>query len=424
MRANEVPTGQRRNTPAQDLELYIHIPFCKTKCKFCFYVSFVEVCEAEIDAYLTALEQEIEFRWHGWKPRESIVNSLYIGGGTPSLLSLRQWSHLIRVLTRFWETREIPEVTVECNPSSIDEAKLRIWRAAGFNRISLGVQNLDGQLLQRFGREGTPGRFSHMVDLIRKNGFENINCDVLVGLPGETQRSVDATLDVLVQNKIPHISVYPFVLRNNTGVFADESLRRECLAYKTERMERFRSSTDYLLSHGYLRIGTAHFALDDKYVCIHHHKYWDGGNVLGFGVSAQSFIDGRYMKNISDLEQYIGRTPDNTQALSISLDSGDLIRRWALLGLSKRMMFRYSDLEARFGSGSAKYLQKELSELSKAGLVELNKDQVHLSWKGMEQIHLLSAVYFKFKNEEYLRRVMRIPEELQPFCPKKDVVDD
>jgi oxygen-independent coproporphyrinogen-3 oxidase len=398
------------------MELYIHIPFCQTKCHFCFYVSFVGINEEGHQKYLEALEQEIDFRWSDWKDKLPVINSLYIGGGTPSLLSLRQWDRLARVLAGFWDLREIAEVTLECNPSSIDETKLKAFKEAGVNRISLGIQNLDDQLLQQVGRLGTQGRFASLIETARWVGFENINCDVLLGLPGETSESVEATLNRLVGMIIPHISLYPLVLRKNTRIFSDETRRRECLLSKPERSDRFRHWTKFLLDCGYHRLSTTHFALDEKYECLHHRKYWDGGNVLGFGVSAQSFTDGCYAKNTANLDDYLDRVPARTQTLSIPLGKPDLIRRCAIMALSKKMELCYSSLETRFGSGSVQRLQRELLGFANAGLAELSSDGLRLTEKGIEQIHLLPALYLRFENKDYLQRVMRLPEETSPLC--------
>ena len=398
-----------------EVELYIHIPFCRTKCKFCFHVSFAEVGEAKTKAYLCALEQEIGFRWDDWGRRRPIINSLYIGGGTPSSLSLWQLEKLNCILTRFWDLAEIAEVTVECNPSSTDKAKLKALKAMGVSRISLGIQNLDDQLLQSYNREGTRGRFNNLLNTARSVGFENISCDALLGLPGETSESIERTLDSFIKNSVPHISIYPFSLSNNTDMFYNAQLRREYLMFKAERTELFRRSAEFLQECGYHRLSTTHFALEEKYDCLQYSNYWNGGNVLGFGASALSFVDVNYIQNKSVLDDYLDGVPDRTHALLIPLGKNDLIRRWAVMRLSKKMGFHYAALEARFGTGSLQYIEEELMDLSKAGLAYKERDGIRLTVKGMEQIQLIPAFYLRFESEEYLQQVMRLPEENSTF---------
>lgn len=391
-----------------EIDIYIHLPFCKTKCKFCFYVSFANSGEKTIDLYLNSLKQEIEYIWSEGKKRDMIVKSIYIGGGTPSFLALSQLEHLMDILSIYWDIKNVTEITFECDLPSIDKAKLKFLKAVGVNRISLGIQNIDDNILKEFDREGASGQFPIIADKLNQIGFSNINCDLILGIPYATFKSSKNSLDALVKKNIPHITLYPFILRKNAEIFKNDQIHKEFIRTKSERLAEFQESVNFLIKHGYIRLGTSCFAVDSKYKCIQNEKYWSGGNILGFGVSAQSFINGLYIKNTDDLREYINNVP-NVQSLNIKLEKDDLIRRIIVLGLSNKMKIRFSDIKSNYGPHSIDFVEGELSAMSIAGLIKLSKEEIRLTQKGFEHISLIPSIYMHFSNEEYKKRIMRLP---------------
>ncbi|MCF6155884.1 MAG: coproporphyrinogen III oxidase family protein [Candidatus Brocadia sp.] len=389
------------------VDLYIHIPFCKSKCDFCFYVSVTGTSEEERLRYLNALEREISARWSAYEGTQVVVNSLYIGGGTPSILSLKQWEVLVMILTRFWDLRTIPEVTVECNPSSTTQEKLGFFKEIGVNRLSFGVQNVDDSILTAMGREGTNDTLSGLLESTRSAGINNINCDILFGLPGENTASVVQSVDALVELSVPHISVYPFTLQAKTGFFMRMVCKNALPLPAYLRIVHYQRAINRLLEREYLRIHAAHFGISYRYECVQHRNYWDGGEILGFGVSAQSFVDGYYLRNTEDLNKYV---KSNDNILSISLSKKDQIRRWVFMSLTKKLRFHYEAMVDRFGLDSLAVIEEGLERMDREGMLSKKQNMVQLTDKGMEHGHLIPIRYFPFENQDYLKYALRIPE--------------
>lgn len=390
------------------VDLYVHLPFCRARCDFCFYVAYAGCGANERRAYLEQLVQEIAYRWRETDP-DVQIGSLYFGGGTPSLLSADEWSWLLDQLQRYWAFASIPEVTVECNPRSLTKRKLALFQAAGVNRLSLGVQSLDDGLLAGFGREGASAQLGRLVDTARSVGIDNLNADVMVGLPGETEEAVLTTLDGLADLGLPHLSVYPFALRPAAALFGRSDTPREAAGGQGTRLERLGRAAAHLQDRGYRRLGAAHFALDARYECRHHRHFWGGGDVAGFGVSAQSFLDGSYLKNTPDLTTYCGRDPDQLTECAIPLGLPDQVRRWVLLGLTKRLGFELEDLVHRFGPSAPWLVEAELRRLQDAGLIHMNQTHVWLTTRGTERVDLIPTLYLQFESAEYRRVVLRRP---------------
>ncbi len=410
MPASTEPQSASPKAPriAGAVDLYVHLPFCRARCDFCFYVAYAGCGANERRAYLEQLVREIAHRWRETDP-EVQVGSLYFGGGTPSLLSADEWSWLLDQLQRYWAFASIPEVTVECNPRSLTKRKLALFQAVGVNRLSLGVQSLDDGLLAGFGREGASAHIERLVDVARSVGIENLNADVMVGLPGETEETVLTTLDGLADLGLPHLSVYPFALRPAAALFGRSDTPREAAGGQGTRLERLGRAAAHLQDRGYRRLGAAHFALDARYECRHHRHFWDGGEVAGFGVSAQSFLDGSYLKNTPDLTTYCGRDPNQLTEYAIPLGLSDQVRRWILLALTKRLGFALEDLAHRFGPSAPLLIEPELIRLREAGLVHMNDVSVRLAPRGIARVHLIPAFYLQFESAEYTRVALRRP---------------
>ncbi|MDW8310857.1 MAG: radical SAM family heme chaperone HemW, partial [Verrucomicrobiales bacterium] len=193
--------------------LYIHVPFCAQKCAYCAFYS--EALQGElIERYLNALVVEMERVAHDLAPR-----TIFFGGGTPSLLSLRQWARVFRALERFgWLGAQ--ECTIECNPATVSFDKARLWRDAGVNRVSLGVQSLDADLLQRLGRVHTRQAVFRSFDLLRRAGFDNVNVDLMFAIPGQTLEVWSRTLDEALALGSEHLSCYEVIYEEDTPLFA------------------------------------------------------------------------------------------------------------------------------------------------------------------------------------------------------------
>lgn len=280
----------------QNLELYLHVPFCVKKCAYCDFLS-APGTPAQQKAYLRALEREIlQFPC---KDRYC-VSTVFFGGGTPSILPAEWTAELMGLLRREFRTDEDAEVTIECNPGTADAEKLRIYRSSGINRLSLGLQSADDRELAVLGRIHTWQDFLRTYCAAAEAGFENISVDLMSALPGQTVRSWEHTLtEVLKLRPRPrHISAYSLIIEEGTPFYEryreDDELRARggcprILPSEEEEREMYRLTEEMLSAAGMRRYEISNYALPG-YECRHNIGYWTGAQYAGFGLGASSFL--------------------------------------------------------------------------------------------------------------------------------------
>ena len=282
--------------------LYIHIPFCKQKCNYCDFASFAGQ-ELQMDAYLGALAHEAALN------KEIACRTLYVGGGTPSLLARHQLHRLAKIIRKnFTPITSFEESTFEANPESITPAKIATLRELGFNRLSLGLQSFNNHELKTLGRVHNAEQFLTAYEAARTGGFENINVDLMAGLPGQTLQSFTDSLRRLIQLRPAHISVYGLQIEEGTpffarGVVCDQLLMRQMLEATDEQ----------LTAAGYHHYEISNYALPGK-EAVHNTNYWQNGEYVGLGCAAASYRNGKRKQNTPDLSEYIfdmenGKTP-------------------------------------------------------------------------------------------------------------------
>ena len=282
--------------------LYIHIPFCKQKCNYCDFASYAGQ-EERIDAYLSALGHEAALN------KEIACKTLYVGGGTPSLLADHQLRRLAKVIRKnFTPITSFEESTFEANPESLTPAKIAVLRELGFNRLSLGLQSFNDEELKTLGRVHNAQQFLAAYQAARAGGFTNINVDLMAGLPGQTLESFTDSLRRLLDLRPEHISVYGLQIEAGTpffarGVVCDQGLMRHMLE----------TTHAQLTAAGYHHYEISNYALPGK-EALHNTNYWQNGEYVGLGCAAASYRNGKRKQNTSDLNEYIfdmegGKTP-------------------------------------------------------------------------------------------------------------------
>jgi len=285
---------------------YIHIPFCKKKCNYCDFVSIAAYCTDKdtdyTDKYLSALAKEIDMSVPSTlNPQPATV---YIGGGTPSVLSEKQLQFLFeKLFSRSFgyncENSIISEITFEINPESITEQKLKILKDYGVNRLSIGLQSFNDKILNFLGRVHTVKDFLICYDTARKIGFENINIDLIFGIPGQTAENWSSALKSAVQLKPEHISIYSLTIEKGTNFF-ETGLQKD----DDIDADMYKFAIDYLEKHGYHHYEISNFA-KPGFECRHNINYWKNGGYLGFGLGAVSYINGIRIKNTENLADYL-----------------------------------------------------------------------------------------------------------------------
>lgn len=295
--------------------LYVHVPFCARKCEYCAFYS--EAGDAEtMHRYMAALSRELEMVAADLRPE-----TVFFGGGTPSLLTLRHWEQLFQVMERLGLLRAA-EWTIECNPATVSLDKARLWRDAGVNRLSLGVQSLHEDLLDRLGRIHSREGVFKSFDLLRRAGFDNLNLDLMFAIPGQTAVAWRETLREALAMESEHLSSYEVIYEDDTPLFAQLQAGRfsvdEDLA-----CEMYELLVSMAVERGFIQYEVANFARHcgstpaevPSHACRHNVNYWRGGWFHGLGPSATSYVRGIRTKNWSNTALYCEQLERNRRPI-------------------------------------------------------------------------------------------------------------
>lgn len=300
------------------LEIYIHIPFCVKKCDYCDFLSAPADLETK-EKYVEALINEIKLNKN--KMSEYVVDTVFIGGGTPSLLEENQISKIMSVLRDNCNMSENPEITIECNPGTITESKLCEYKKSGINRISFGLQSANDEELKSIGRIHNYAGFLESYNLARKCGFDNINVDLMSALPGQTLKSYEETLNKVVRLEPEHISAYSLIVEENTLMYdrVKKAQIKGINILPDEESERkmYYLTNNILRSNGYRKYEISNYSKPGK-DCKHNIGYWQRKEYLGFGIGAASLYKENRYNNISDINKYIEVLTNNIKENSIN----------------------------------------------------------------------------------------------------------
>ena len=313
-----------------DIELYFHIPFCVRKCFYCDFLS-APADEETKKAYMEALQREVLARAPEYEGRA--VTSLFFGGGTPSAVEAGKLAGLLQTVKEHFGISKDAEITVEVNPGTVDRRKLDIYRKAGINRLSIGLQSADDRELETVGRIHTWRQFQDAWQAAAEAGFTNINVDVMSALPGQTCKSYLHTLEsVLALEPAPvHISAYSLIPEEGTPLVEQISQGRLTLPDEDTDRDMYRATKRILEQAGYRRYEISNYARPG-YECRHNSGYWRRRDYLGFGVGAASLINNIRFKNGSDLKTYLQNPADCREEVQ-SLSPGERMEDFLFLGL-------------------------------------------------------------------------------------------
>ena len=315
--------------------LYVHVPFCMRKCSYCAFYSEASSGEL-IERYVVALLRELELVAADLRPR-----TIYFGGGTPSLLNLRQWERILTAMGRFRPGRA-GEWTVECNPATVSSDKAKLLRSGGVNRISMGMQSLNEALLESLGRVHTRQMAFKSFDILRQAGFDNLNLDLMFAIPGQTIEVWRETLNEAIAMGSEHLSSYEVIYEEDTPLYelleagkadADEDLA--CAMYE-ELVERATNA-------GFQQYEVANFARNrtlnlPSRSCCHNVNYWRGGSFYGLGPSATSYVRGVRTKNWSNTQRYCEQLEQGERAVESREELAPLARAGETAAFGLRMV--------------------------------------------------------------------------------------
>ncbi|MBI4186791.1 MAG: radical SAM family heme chaperone HemW [Chloroflexi bacterium] len=338
--------------------LYVHVPFCARKCSYCDFYSLPARLDL-LEAYVQAVVHE-SHRYGGLS-----FQTLYLGGGTPSLLGPGHLRELVGGIGKSVDLSELIESTIEVNPESATGALLEAAREAGINRVSIGVQSLSDYELQGVGRIHTAAQAVEAIILASRLGFKSVSADLIIGLPGQTWSALHRTLGTLVGAGIEHVSLYCLSLEKGTPLEKSPPLD---LPSDDTQAQLFEQARSFLLGHGFIHYEISNFALKG-YECLHNLNYWRGGEYVGLGPAAASHLYGRRFRNRADLDAYIDRPGYLTEDVE-ELDVRDKASEEAMLRL--RLLVEGLDageLAAKFGRDNIEPLADRLERMAHDGLL-------------------------------------------------------
>ena len=362
------------------LGLYIHIPFCKSKCRYCDFCSFPHPREELIDAYLAELNREIREMAHTVRQQKNSiplsVDTVYFGGGTPTLLSPSQWEGLLTAVFDSFPISDHAEITAECNPATADLGTFRALRTMGINRLSIGVQSMHDHELKRLGRLHRAADVVQTFSDARLAGFENISADIMFGIPEGTRESLSQTLRAVCDLAPEHMSVYGLQIEEGT-YFARHLDELPLPDEETERA-MYMDSVALLSEHGLSRYEISNFSLPG-YQSRHNLKYWHRRDYLGLGLAAHSCIGNRRFSNTEDISAYLSGQKIKTDQ---QISPHDILCETVMLGMRLDEGVDFSSLTHMYGR-QATELYDALTQYITGGFVTEHEGRLAFTTEGM-----------------------------------------
>ena len=373
------------------LGLYIHIPFCVTKCKYCDFNSFKIDLNEKIK-YLNYLGEEMKLYKEEIKNRE--IDSVFVGGGTPSILNENEINILFEKIKENFNIKSNAEITMECNPGTLTLNKLKVMKKSGVNRLSIGLQAVQNHHLKYIGRIHTFEEFEKNYHDAKQMGFDNINIDLMYALPNQSREDWMESLEKVVKLNPTHISAYSLILEENTELFKMYDRDEFNLLDENTDIEMYEYTIDYLKSHGYNQYEISNYA-KDNFECKHNVLYWKCEEYVGIGASASGYFNGIRYNNICELDNYEKMILEGEKPIEWEekLSIKDEIEESIFLGLRMNEGIQISDFKEKYNFDFEKEYKNEIEKLSKMELIEIDNNLMKLTQKGRE---ISNSVFVEF----------------------------
>lgn len=357
--------------------IYIHIPFCVSKCIYCDFLSFAADDDVKRH-YVDSLCREILGR-----NDKGVVTSIFFGGGTPSILPACEIGRILRTIRSCYEVAESAEITIECNPGTLTEEKLSAYRSFGINRLSIGLQSPDDAELRRLGRIHTYREFEESYTLARNAGFDNINIDIMSAIPFQTLKGYEDNLKKVAALKPEHISAYSLIVEENTPLY-DMVHNTNDIVLPDEETDRlmYVMTKEYLATLGYRRYEISNYSLEG-HECRHNTLYWRRGNYIGFGLGASSMMDDVRFTNTSSMKDYL-ENPCFNYSSKTELTVKDRMEEFVFLGLRLTSGILKSEFYEEFGENFDDVYGEVAGKHTDNGLLISEGDRLYLSDAGLD----------------------------------------
>lgn len=362
------------------LGLYIHIPFCVKKCDYCDFLSAPATKQVQM-AYMDTLQKEIKEKAGEYK--EWCVDTVFIGGGTPTSVPYETIVRTMKTVKDVFFLDEDCEITMECNPGTVTEESLMAYRAAGINRLSIGLQSAEDKLLKKLGRIHTYEQFSEALSMARNAGFSNINVDVMSALPGQSLLQYEDTLLKIIELGVEHISAYSLIVEEGTPFYKlYEANELPLPDEETERQMYYRTE-ELLKEAGYERYEISNYA-KNGYKCRHNIRYWEREHYLGLGLGASSMIDNVRFKNTDWLDEYLLENKYMEKTDVQELSTNECMEEFMFLGLRMTEGVSKAKFKEVFGCDMEVIYGSTLIKLKEQGLIAEKDDRVFLTKYGLD----------------------------------------
>lgn len=371
--------------------LYIHIPFCSSKCNYCDFNSYAGKLYLE-ERYFNAMKKEIEL--YAEEMKNNSIETIFIGGGTPSCINHQYIREILDMCRINFNIAESCEISIESNPGTLDLDKLTEYRSCGINRISIGLQAYQSNLLKYLGRQHSTDDFISSVQLAKRAGFSNINADVIFGIPGQTMGDWIETLKVLADLDITHISAYS--LKIEEGTKFGNMLENGELTQVEDELDRnmYHYAIDYLKQNGFNQYELSNFS-KEGYECKHNLIYWKCVDYLGLGAGSHSLFKCERFSNKCSVEEYIKDLEKGIKPIEeqFELECSDKISEYMFLGLRLNQGVSNTDFKKLFNSDMFDLYDESFEELQRNGLIDIDGEIVRLTRLGLD---LANQVFIKF----------------------------
>ena len=352
------------------LGLYVHIPYCVRKCNYCDFCSLPTGTCGVPETYVDRLCAEIDSYFGRAK---APLDTVYFGGGTPSLLSVDQMTRIVSSIRKSFDISENAEITFEANPGTLTSDKAKAFKSLGFNRVSLGLQSIHEKEMKKLGRIHSYEQFLACYHSLRDAGFTNVSVDLMYGIPYQTKESFAESVRTLVSLSPEHISAYGLMVEEGTPFYNEDSLPVPEL---DDECDMYYLAASILAANGYEHYEISNYA-KDGYRSRHNSLYWHLGEYIGVGAAAHSFFDGKRFFNTDDVAAYIDGAEQTVEDADL-----DLAYEYAMLGLRLKEGFSLSEYESRFGVSFTEGKEELLTRLAREGLITLTTGRIALTERG------------------------------------------
>lgn len=371
----------------KELGIYIHIPFCKSKCSYCDFTSFANKGKM-VEKYIECLKKEIENK----EANNYIVDTIYIGGGTPSFIESKYIKEILETIKYKFNIKQEAEITIEVNPGTVNEEKLKDYKKTGINRISIGLQSTNNKILKQIGRIHTYEEFLNTYNLARKVGFKNINVDLMLALPNQTLEDLKDSVEEIIKLNPEHISIYSLIIEEGTKM--EELVNSQKIQLPSDELERkmYWNMKNKLEQNGYIHYEISNFA-KKGFESKHNTNCWNQKEYIGFGLASHSYINNERFCNTSNIEEYIKNIENNSIKSNIEIceiqNEEQKKKEYMLLGLRKIEGVNIGKFKNKFIDNPIYLYRKELEKLVNEDLIEIDLNNIKLTNKGLDLANLV-----------------------------------